>query len=136
MNEFIVWDKIEKEFIYKYESITFKENWVFIEVEYKPNHFQELSWHSDDVELLNYIGKTDIDGNKIYADCSIVEYLMTYTDDSEPETKKGVFIYNKNTLSYDIENKIAEQLAINSFWVSRASNFKVIGTLQENSDLL
>ena len=148
MNEFIVWDK-ENHMGEDKKFFTLDE----LRVEGFHFHFTE-DFKTEIFELVDndmgcsqsflkhktfpYIGKTDDtpEQNKIYADCSIVDYLMVFTDGCKPERYRGVFKYNNKTCSYDIVNDRMEQLAINSFWVDKATDFKVIGTLQENEELL
>jgi hypothetical protein len=135
MNEFIVWDKTKHKFIDEYNVLidgsgTNVHNF---------NRDSSVRFNRDDkneLEICNYIGKTDTEGNKIYADCSIVEYLITYTDDCKAEIKRGIFTFNKYTSSFYIQNEAKQELATNGFWIKRASNFKVIGTLQEDKHLL
>jgi len=87
------------------------------------------------IETFSYTGKTDIDGNKIYADSSIVEF------DFETEEKiVGYFTYNKEWLRFDfvapLERCCVKPKADMAYIPSYFKNLKIIGTLQENKELL
>jgi len=74
-----------------------------------------------------FIGKTDIEGEKIYADSSIVEFAT-----NDLGWQKGYFTYNENGLNYQFNSKDG---ALLTDWMEIRS-LKVIGTLQENPELL
>lgn len=119
------------------EFITKEEN-KFLEEALKSNH--PLKEIKTVISIIldrkekepKYIGKTDTEGNKIYANSSIVEFTMNYTDGCLPEKARGVFVYNNDTCSYDIVCEWEEKFAHNSFWVGKAIDFKIIDTIQEN----
>jgi len=126
MNEFIVWDK---------KSESFRQ---IIKIDFVNIYFQLESESSDDYKVnLNdltthtYIGKTDINDKKIYADCSIVEF--EYNDDVFSYQATGYFTYDSEIASYVLidDAKNIEQLSKKC-----VTNIKVIGTLQENPELL
>lgn len=79
-----------------------------------------------------YVGIKDIDGKKIYADCSVVEFDHELIDayDTFVIKRKGYFTMNYNFLAYEIDGIT---YALNEH---KISNLKVIGTLQENPELL
>ena len=121
MNEFIVWDEYNKKFIDKSKCV-FSDGTIFRNA----RDFEDMV--SDDLSIFNYIGKKDINNNKIYADCSIVEFGYT------SGKSIGYFTFNKDRLSYDL---IDRGTKLNySYNYNQIHSLKVIGTLQENSDLL
>ena len=131
MNEFIVWDKFNEVF-YKREN--FKSLKLFFSMIFSCiDGDNGLTYH-------DYIGKTDIEGNKIYADSSIVRFVMSGS--KKNFTATGYFFFHVYKLSYEfrclmLDNKKLgyERRDIN--WRHMLSNsLKVIGTLQENPELL
>lgn len=111
MNEFIVWDNEENIFIENFAS----------EV-YEPLN-DLLSNKSYD--FLPYIVITDINNNKIYADCSIVEF------DDGLKTK-GYFTYIPEELRYILRilnSDILEELRADRWDIYR---IKIIDTIQQN----
>lgn len=132
MNEFIVWDKTEvgkKPRLVEFTSYVIKGNWIYLEYEDKKFCKEALRAHLDDVEICYDIGKTDIDGNKIYADSSIVEF-----DTRLNSRQKGFFTYSKMFLGYVIED-LSDNMRYARYDGSQI-NLKVIGNLQENPELL
>jgi hypothetical protein len=128
MNEFIVWDKKSKIFHYAYIARGIL-------------HHDRLVDFTNNLEVFNYIGKTDIEGNKIYADSSIVEFSIFKDNDLEifpdKETMKGYFTFNSNSLSYSI--RTLDDSHENFDFISvhnRIVDLKIIDTLQENKKLL
>lgn len=79
-------------------------------------------------EIFNYIGKTDIEGKKIYADSSIVEY-----DSRLHGKQRGYFSYNRRDLRYELT--LFNGMKVSYAW-KREWNLKIIGTLQEDKHLL
>lgn len=82
----------------------------------------------------NYIGKKDIEGKKIYANYSIVEF--DYSGDPYTVKIQGYFYFNTDALFYEIrgvnyKNNKSEKLeyCINEH---KISNLKIIDTIQEN----
>lgn len=112
MNEFIAWNNKTKKFT----------DWSTIR---KFRNFEKLL-SLNHVDLMQYIGKTDINDKKIYAESSIVEFLF---NDGTVYTR-GYFVFNKKFLSYfvyDLEDK--KHYKFNNF----ISNYiKIIDTIQEN----
>lgn len=117
MNEFIVWDKNDERFL----------DSLFVNSE-----LNEAVSSNEDFGIFQYIGKTDTEGNKIYADCSIVE-LDYYYGMSGHVKEKGYFTYNNETLGYSIQllNK-SEKLTSFTGLAHKIDNLKIIGTIQEN----
>lgn len=119
MNEFIVWDKAFKIFRNK---LPFN---YCIDLDGKIKIFENktIVRNAEDMYLFNYIGIKDINNEKIYADCSIVEFkyinkkLQGYFKFDKFKLKYFIILLNNKTLEYDPYNIL---------------NIKVIGTLQEN----
>lgn len=84
----------------------------------------------------NYIGKTDINGKKIYADCSIVEFDHFAANEADLQTNRAYLIYDINDCCYDLYFIDADlyglRVAISHFSRSMRSEFKIIDTVQEN----
>lgn len=115
MNEFIVWDDIRHEFnkdITSYMSFNKKG---------KINSFNGFG----NTQYFQYIGKIDISGNKIYADCSIAEFYF------QDKKMQGYFNFNKELLSYRIIcfNGWKIGFGVN---IEDINNIKIIDTIQEN----
>lgn len=85
----------------------------------------------------DYVGISDINDIKIISDSSIFEfdYNPGYIS-SKDETYRGYFEFNENTLSYmiNIPKEDYKWHFIEVF--SRIKNIRIIGTLQENKELL
>lgn len=115
MNEFLVWHKLRKEFVQPYRNIVFDNDGIC---------------ENDLCDICNYIGLNDIDGKKIYADSSIVEF--EYGSKNNRHKKIGVYVYDKNIAGYyicDINNK---NIAIAHHLSYPITNIKIIDTIQEN----
>lgn len=136
MNEFIVWDKDNYfgEDTHFHELDRFLEDGLSVHFE-KDNGLVIIEYDVDDyqypkpleIETFQYIGKKDIEGNKIYADCNIVEFEI-YGD-----IYKGYFKYSKKHLAY-VFNFIGKRISytINPTFNQDWSNFKIIDTIQQN----
>jgi len=91
MNEFIVWDKdnyfgednqfytleelkeVAKDFsVFDLDFISEKK--PFINTYMDDGEYGD-GWKKVEIEIFNYIEKTDIENNKIYADCSIFKFM-------------------------------------------------------------
>mgnify|MGYP000851796969 CR=1 FL=1 len=123
MNKFVVWDKKNKRFLDGDEFAIDDNGKVY-------------NWDSDsylkpfkqNMELLNYIGKNDINNNKIYADCSIVEFEWKISG----LKKVGYFYYSNEYLCYMIK-WVSEYTSDVLFYdKKKKKNFKIIDTIQEN----
>ena len=129
MNEFIVWDKTEigkKPRLIEFDSFSIKENWIYLEL----NDIQVLHAHIDDVEICYYIGKTDIEGEKIYADSSIVEFNF------DGQRRRAYLAYDDIQLMLDF---VFLKDVFRCPYVEihrRIYNVKIIGTLQQDKHLL
>jgi hypothetical protein len=129
MNEFIVWDEDGKCWVPNHMCgissgatlLTREDSEEFADC-YIPDWI--------DVEICNYIGKTDIEDNKIYADSSIVK-VSVFDDHSGEETVYVDYVtFDKKQLRYVLSKSREFNFAI------FADEIKIIGTLQENKELL
>ena len=129
-NEFIVWDEDYECFIDETECI-FKDGTLY------RDHSNFLNQLSHDLTMFWGIGKTDIESNRIYADCSIVE--MTITDEDGKHRHRGHFRYNDEILCYEFVEPLPENCRriwrMEKLQIYHVS-LKIIGTLQENKELL
>ena len=148
MNEFIVFDEVEKKFYNeKYIEDGIEKKFVLtsygkvLQHSYYNEYEEDLLYPYIEQEKLKafmYIGKTDDTPkkNKIYADCSIVE-LDFYREVSrdgeysyEPKRIKGYFSYVENEMRYKfIELTDKYYKVITEFNELYIKNIKVIGTL-------
>lgn len=129
MNKFVVWDKKNKRFLDGDEFAIDDNGKVY-------------NWDSDsylkpfkqNMELLNYIGKNDINNNKIYADCSIVEFGFIGFGESKIVTYQGFAKWNSDKYRYDIEVISHSDRFVFDLGkcIDRISNLKIIDTMQEN----
>ena len=115
MNEFIVWHKLRKEFVHPYRNIVFDNDGIC---------------ENDLCDICNYIGLTDIDCKKIYADCSIVEFYFGNNLEEE-RLLTGYFSFNNENLRYQIKD-INTKEAIYLWTGYIESGLTVIDTIQEN----
>lgn len=93
----------------------------------------EAVWYR--YEIFNYIGKKDINGNKIYADCSIVQ--MEWKDNRYSKAKKeyGYFSENKekHCLEFIIIANCKQVKKINFVnHIDFILSLKIIDTIQKN----
>jgi len=131
MNEFIVWDNKFEKFIYPCNEVlmTIKDGLL--------KGIKGGDGFVEEWEAFQCIGKTDIEGNKIYADCSIVNTNIV-TNETRIELN-GYFKYDNVNLRYNFhkmpfDNTSAYNIIV--FKDDRFSRIKIIGTLQENPELL
>lgn len=121
MNEFIVWDDIEKDFV---TNIDLDD----LELYNKGYSITFILGFSAHLQAFTYIGKTDDtpSQNKIYADSSIVQF------EYKGEIHNGYFVWCEKHLGYKIElfTGLTRRL------ISEIKNLKVIGTLQQVNHLL
>jgi hypothetical protein len=142
MNEFVVWDKRFKIFANELSD------GYMIDLDNRIKIFKQNGIHveSDELDLFEYIGKTDINGNKIYADSSIVEFevingcvcnILEVECDCKYSKHIGYFSYNSERLCYELIQTDSEEFnRIYLMFIDNIKNIKVIGTIQENKDLL
>jgi len=115
MREFIVWDEEYEEFIDETECI-FKDGTLY------RNHDDYMHLVSDDLTMLWGIGKTDIEGKKVFSSSSIIEFIAD-TDD------KYFVSWNKEKLNYSLYSLLDKTCLIDFF---ECENFKIVDTIQEN----
>jgi len=124
MNEFIGWNELDKKFIDM-------EDLCFVHCgSYNSFLLDALTQEDYHIKLFNYIGKTDIEGNKIYADSSIVEFMMS------GDKKRAYITWDDIQLMYDfvITNEGEFRCSYVDIY-QKIYNLKIIGTLQENKEL-
>jgi len=125
MNEFIVWDKKDKTFVSK-EDASFIESGSYSSI-----ITDIIDKNTDRYQLFKGIGKTDINNEMIYADCSIVEFDLKQNHPLEIYSKEcGIFKYSNETLSYYIELLNGNTLGFGRW--ENVKNIKIIDTIQEN----
>jgi len=130
MNEFIVWDEKNNVFLdthkfalSMYGHIMLLNQGKIIDVVVdKRRHL-----------ICRYIEKTDIEDKEIYADSSIVEFSHTAW---EAKRLIGSFEYNPDELRYEINIYNDDKAICLNYNYETMSKFKIIGTLQENPELL
>ena len=130
--EFIVWDKKAKKFD-KMNNNTWLEFCNYTDtvlVNSGAVGYERIA--TSDIDVFQYIGKTDDtpEKNKIYAEATVVEF--DYRDSVYSFTEKGYFFYDCEKLVYKIKTKRG---AFN-FVEHSIKNLKVVGTLQENPELM
>lgn len=121
MTEFIVWDNDLEKFINEKECVFF-DGTLF------RNCIDFENMISDDLTMFSYIGKTDINEKKIYADSSIVEFNY------ENIKQYGYFSFDDTVLAYVIKLFNSKQTGISAYLYSKFTieNIKIIDTIQEN----
>ncbi len=137
MNEFIVWD---------IKSESFRQ---IIKIDFVNMYFQLESKSSDDYKVnLNdltthtYIHKTDIEGNKIYAESSIIEFDFLGFGEDKAVQYQGFVKWNLERYRYDIEVfSHADKDGDNYIFdlgkcIDRIKNIKIVGTLQQNIKMI
>lgn len=141
MNEFIIWDGKYKLFLDENFIDTLQDNGIDYEDddlyygdEYYPLCTMDFIMgsdyepHKDRLSKLFYIGLNDINNNKIYADCSIVEFQWV-NGFGNIQTDWGVFKYDLDYLQYLIYE---ENEDINKSSIKEVFNIKIIDTVQQN----
>ena len=132
MSEFTIWSEQRKEFMSK-------------------DGFNDCIGLTLDMELKNFddnllpsgyklfwgIGKKDINDKNIFADSSIVEFNFKKNKyDLLMFPMKGYFVYSTEELRYAIIPLSDEDFSYYFFDHLSMTNLKIIGTIQENGDLL
>ena len=132
MNEFIIWLKNEKRFLTNNDyDMYIREDKNSIANIGIFNTLIEGNWNLDEenTTIHQYIGNDDTsEQNKIYADCSIVEFdFKSISSDS----LQGIFKYSNNNLCYEIELLNVDKEISFTYNSDLIKNLKVIGTIQE-----
>lgn len=97
--------------------------------------------HFDEFELMQFTGKTDKNGKDIYFDSEIVKFKLVVAhsnisaDDEEVELT-GVFRWDDEELRVEIEIYNNPQYLVLWYNPLTMKDFEVIGTVQENPELL
>lgn len=134
MKECVFWDNEDNKFISWHEVVFTKDkgdDFVILMKEIDPICSSGRLYDS-----FNYIGLNDINNNKIYADCSIVEF--TYEGDFKPVTLQGYFSFDDELLCYKINLLPKLDYGVNKLFYFEAkfkyriSGIKIIDTIQEN----
>lgn len=123
MNEFIVWDEENGQFVDETECI-FKDGTLY------KNDFHYIDQVSCDFSMFWSIGKTDIEGKKIYAESSIFEFVKT--KEYKLVQLKGFFKYDDFDMAYKIFTSDGEILKMSI----NIRDIRIVGTLQEYKHLL
>ena len=130
MNEFIVWSVSGQRFLKINEfSISMESKIILL----REGKIFDVVKSGQEYILYNGIGKIDIEGNKIYADSSIV--VFTFLDNKLREHEViGYFYFNDTDLGYWIEMIDQADVKYNHtrFYANRVKDLKIIDTLQEN----
>lgn len=127
MLEFIVWDHKKKEFDYNFlhgKNQAINDFFMFFEL--------SRYW-----SIFNYIGKTDIEGNKIYAESSIVNVDVNIGIFNAE--LNGYFKYYKSQLGYNFHKVPFDKTSPYNIIAYNDDSFRrlrIVGTLQENPELL
>ena len=123
-NEFIVWIKEDKKF---YDFELFENDQYYL-----MGHSKNIDFKTAKENTFNYIGKTDINDKKIYADSSIVEFQIVINNGklNKPLLKivSGYFYYSIYWLGYMIKT----ENGIYSIGAVANDRLKIIDTIQEN----
>ncbi len=125
MNEFIVWDERFKHFIDPCEQVMITTSGSKVKGIHGGDGWIEY-W-----KAFPYIGKTDINNKKIYADCSIAKAELEICHITV--TKIGYFSKNEETCAYELKT-LGNGVAVESFdfYNFDIRNIEIIDTLQEN----
>lgn len=137
MNEFIVWHNNSEQFYYSND-----EAYILKEIDGKlfvveMDNFYNFRNIEEFIigKAMQYIGKKDINNQKIYADCSIVEFEIILRDADGKVVYKnkntGYFTYRKDLLRYVIKYTSCEERGI-KLYSDHITNLKIIDTIQEN----
>ena len=133
MNELIVWDKVARCFA---ENISLDADLLQDGISYS------LDVKGDLYELFFPIGLTDIDGNKIFAQSSIIEFYFKCFGETTTAKFTAFFQYNEDELRYELiilnydKSKTKSIYSVLSYNMDLMKSFKIIGTIQENPELL
>ncbi len=127
MNEFILWDKERFRYCNTTKSTEQIGDFIYWEtIRLNPNYLKSCA--NGQYPTFEYIKKDDIEGNKIYADCSIVEF--DYKTISHSEKRICIFTYDDYTSRYWL--RYAGDVGTFEFDTERCKNIKIIDTVQEN----
>lgn len=136
MKECVFWDSEDSKFI-NWEEVSFTKDKGddFVIVIKEIDHIYSSTRLYDSFD---YIGLNDISNNKIYADCSIVEFDFLGFGEPTPDSYKAFVKWNKERFRYDIQtlSRVDKNNNLYVFdlgrCIDRISNIKIIDTIQEN----
>lgn len=126
MEKFIVWDSYDKKF---------KEP----QIEVWDTSLININDYLETENVFKSIGKQDINGQEIYADCSIVEFDIVLRTCTLPI--KGYFFFDRRLLSYNIKvledsgddgKKYGSRIIPYSTYLNEIKDIKIIDTIPEN----
>jgi len=127
IEDFIIWDKLNNQFLDcdLVNGIVFC-NGKFSYVSRRGAIHNDL--FAEEVEFFSYVGIDDIDMQRVYADCSIVEFEWG----QNKHNIIGYFTYNKEYLCYEIIMINAQKGKSMCYAPHNCFNIKIIDTIQEN----
>ena len=120
--EYIIYDKAEERFLDQHEASINKDGMII----FNGTTLTETSRFT----VHQLLPKTDINDKKIYADCSIVEFIY------RNETVRAIIRWDCIQLMYDVELiKSGCRMSYKDIY-QEMFGLKVIGTLQKDKHLL
>jgi len=127
MNEFIVWDNFEKKFSEDNVRLTAGGGVTYGECYYGGI----ANLEGQKFTICNYIGIKDTNNNKIYADSSIVEFLLAIPN--QPQVRlRGYFFMSEHTLGYEIQVFGMKMTLPMDLRTNVVTEINIIDTIQEN----
>ncbi len=129
--DYIFWDKSFKRFLSKTCGVL-SDGSIAI---FKEGHLSCILYEGE-VTAYKSTGLMATNNKMVYADSSIVEFEFL-EELHKPVTLRGVFTWSDSELRYeiDIDDSYAPYVCLSYDYV-RMSKFKVIGTLQENPEMI
>lgn len=130
MKECIFWDSEDKKFISWAEVSLVKDTGDDFVIVMK--EIDNVCSEGRNFESFDYIGQKDINKDKIYADCSIVEFEIDKIFSDISKIQKGYFSYNADYLCYDWVDLTNHRVVRTGVDFNLLKNIKIIDTIQEN----
>jgi len=135
MNEFIVWSEVHKKF-FDVDSVHFDEK-IPNQIDFKEDGkttFEAFALQYgyikiEGCKLFSYIGKTDINNKNIYANSSVVECFI-----NNEYWRKCKIIFSVNRMAYVLKDINSNDVF--TFYSNTIEFLKIVGTLQENPELM
>jgi hypothetical protein len=126
--EYCAWSRKWNRLIYKHDTE--------FEIDVNAGTVWQDSVDDENVDLMRCLELRDKYGKKIYEDCSILKFKFLEELDKEIEFI-GVFTFNDEDLRYEIDiYNNPRYVCLNYTGNGVFRNFEVIGTKQENPELL